>query len=176
VNLTNYEMLFYASKVEKEIGERFRKDWWDNTFLGADRRVFCKEAQEKFYAIAHRMHGVWLEVWKAKGSPYGDCVDMDFGAWLCKGADPGLLVPAGRPVKHVSSDVFGITLEPDVSILSGNYTLEHVRVDTANGVCHWQVEHVVPVNLPQSMLDFAKAQAMKDFKCPLLGKGGPDGV
>lgn len=176
MNLTNYEMLFCAGKVEKEIGEKFRKDWWDPVFREVDRRVFCEEAPKKFYAAARVMYVKWFKVWEAKGKPWGDCVDMDFGTWLCKGADPGLLVPAGRPVKHVSSDVFGITLEPDVSVLSGNYTLEHVRVDTANGVCHWQAEHVVPMNLPQSMLDFAKAQAMKDFKCPLLGKGGPDGV
>lgn len=112
MSLTNYEMLFYAGKVEKEIGEKFRKDWWDPVFREADRRVFCEEAPKKFYAAARVMYVKWFKVWEAKGKPWGDCVDVDFGAWLCKGADPGLLVPAGRPVKHVSSDVFGVTLGP----------------------------------------------------------------
>ena len=177
MNLTNYELLYSPGKVDKEIGERFRKTWWSRLFDGADRRVFNKEAHgtEGFYAVARRMHSTWLEVWTAKGRPYGDCIgEPDFGAWLCKGADPGLLVPVGHPVKHVSSDAFGMTLAPDSTIMSGNYTFESVLVETANGICQWHVEDVEPVSLPKSVLDFAKAQAMKDFKCPMLGGGGAE--
>jgi hypothetical protein len=178
VNLTNYELLYNPGKVDKEIGERFRKAWWDRLFERADRRVFNKESHgaEGFYTVARNMHATWLKVWKAKGEPYGDCIgEPDFGAWLCKGADPGLLIPAGHPVKYVGSDAFGMTVAPDSTIMSGNYTFEHVIVETANGICHWQVEHVEPVSLPKSMLDFARAQAMKDFRCPMLGRGGEDG-
>ena len=176
MNLTNYELLYSPGKVDEEIGERFRKAWWDRLLLGTDRRVFSKEAHGEFYAVARKMHSAWLEVWTAKGKPCGDSIgEPDFGAWLCKGADPGLLVPVGHPVRHVGSDVFGMTLSPDSTVLSGNYTLEHVVVDTATGICRWQVNDVEPVSLPKSMLDFARSQVMKGFRCPMLGGGGEDG-
>lgn len=175
MNLTNYELLFSPEKVEKECGNAFWKNWWYPVFGSIDKRVFCKEAAESFWAIVRKVHAVWHGLWGAKGRPWGDVVsggDVDLGLWLAKNADAALLIPAGRPVRYarkgdVGEDVFGMTLEPTTQVLDGNYTVEMVRVETAGGMCIWPVDRVEPVKIPESMLAFAKAQALKEFKCPL---------
>lgn len=180
MNLTNYELLFSPEKVEKACGTAFLENWWKPVFRSADRRVFCKDAAGSFWALARRMHAVWHGLWKAKGRPYGDVVsggDVDFGLWLAKYADAGLLVPAGRPVRYARRDgesgeeVFGMTLEPALDVFNGNYTVEMVRVETDRGVCTWPVDRIEPARVPASMVAFARAQALREFKCPVLAKG-----
>lgn len=184
MNLTNYELLFSAGKVEKECGAAFLKDWWDPAFGRADRRVFNKDSAGSFWAVARKLYDVWHSLWEAKGRPYNDAVsggDVDFGLWLAKYADAALLIPAGRPVRYnrkgatgdSGEDVFGMTLEPTLDVFNGNYTVEQVRVETDKGVCTWPVDRVEPVRVPASMIAFAKAQALKEFKCPML-KGGAE--
>lgn len=183
MNLTNYEMLFYPGMVEKECGTAFRKNWWEPVFGRTGRRVFDKDAAKSFWPVVRNMHAVWHSLWEAKGRPYADVVsggDADFGLWMAKYADTALLVPAGRPVRWArkeddtggsDEDVFGMTLEPDLSVFNGNYTVEMVRVETDAGICSWPIDRVEPVRVPASMIAFAKAQALKEFKCP-LAKGG----
>lgn len=177
MNLTNYELLFSGETVAKECGAEFLKNWWEPVFGRADRRVFCKDAANSFWAVARKMYGVWHKLWELKGRPYNDVVsggDVDFGLWLAKYADAALLVPAGRPVRYARKDgesdgkVFGMTLEPTLDVFNGNYTVESVRVETDAGMCTWPVDRVEPVRVPASMLAFAKAQALKEFKCPML--------
>ena len=180
MNLTNYELLFSPEKVEKEYGAAFLENWWKPVLGRADRRVFCKDAAGSFWAVARKMYAVWHKLWELKDRPYNDVVsggDVDFGLWLAKYADAALLIPAGRPVRYARKDgesggeVFGMTLEPDLSVFNGNYTVELMRVETDAGVCSWPVDVVEPVRVPASMIAFAKAQALKEFKCP-LAKGG----
>lgn len=181
MNLTNYELLFYPGTVEKECGTAFLENWWKPVFGCADRRVFCKDAAGSFWAVARKMHAIWYMLWEEKGRPYGDVVsggDVDFGLWLAKRADAALLIPVGRPVRYArkgdesGEDVFGMTLEPTLSVFDGNYTVEQVLVETDRGVCTWPVDRIEPVRVPASMIAFAKAQALKEFKCPVLAKGG----
>lgn len=180
MNLTNYELLFSGETVEKNYGRAFLENWWKPVFGRADRRVFCKDAAGSFWAVARKMYGVWHKLWELKGRPYNDAVsggDVDFGLWMAKYADAALLIPAGRPVRYIRKDsesggeVFGMTLEPTLDVFNGNYTVESVRVETDAGMCTWPVDRVEPVRVPASMLAFAKAQALKEFKCP-LAKGG----
>ncbi len=176
-NLTNYELLFSPKEVEKECGTAFLENWWKPVFRRADRRVFCKDAADSFWAAARKIYAVWHKLWELKGRPYGDVVsggDVDFGLWMAKYADAALLVPAGRPVRYARRDgesgeeVFGMTLEPALDVFNGNYTVETVRVETDAGVCTWPVDRVEPVRVPASMIAFAKAQALKELKCPML--------
>lgn len=179
MNLTNYELLFIPNKVEAECGAAFLKNWWDPVFGRADRRVFCKDAANSFWAIARKLHLIWHGLWEAGSRPYSDVVsggDVDLGLWLAKKADAALLIPSGRPVRYaqkgdsgdIGDDVFGMTLEPTLQVFDGHYTIEQVRVETARGVCIWPVDRVEPVNIPASMVAFAKAQALKEFKCPMM--------
>ena len=180
MNLTNYELLFSPEKVEKECGAAFLENWWKPVLGCADRRVFCKDAAGSFWAVARKMHAVWHRLWEMKDRPYGDVVsggDVDFGLWLAKNADVALLIPVGRPVRYArrddaGEDVFGMTLEPSLSVFDGNYTVGQVLVETDRGVCTWPVDRVEPVRVPASMIAFAKAQALKEFKCPMLKGGG----
>lgn len=183
MNLTNYELLFSSEKVEKECGAAFLKNWWSPAFGHADRLVFGNSDKvDPFWAAVRKMHDVWHGLWEEKSRPYARVVfggDVDFGMWLAKQADVALLVPAGCPVRYartgdVGEDVFGMTLEPTLQVFDGHYTVEQVRVETANGVCIWPVARVEPVKIPASMLDFAKAQALKELKCPLMKKGGAE--
>ena len=180
MNLTNFELLFSPEKVEKECGAEFLENWWKPVLRRADRKVFSKDAASSFWTVARKMHDVWHKLWELKGRPYGDVVsggDVDFGLWMAKYADAALLVPAGRPVRYSrkgsesGEDVFGMTLEPNLSVFNGNYTVEMVRVETDAGICSWPIDRVEPVRVPASMLAFAKAQALREFKCP-LAKGG----
>lgn len=180
MNLTNYELLFSPEKVEKACGTAFLENWWKPVFRSADRRVFCKDAAGSFWAVARKMHAVWHKLWEQKDRPYGDVVsggDVDLGLWLAKNADVALLIPAGRPVRYAREDgesgeeVFGMTLEPSLTVFDGNYVVGQVLVDTIVGTCMWPVDRVEPVMVPGSMLAFAKAQALKEFKCPMLAKG-----
>lgn len=182
MNLTNYELLFSGEAVAEEYGDAFLKNWWEPVLGRADRRVFCKEATGSFWAIARKMHAVWHKLWEQKGNPYNDVVsggDVDFGLWLAKKADAALLIPADCPVKYdregeAGDDVFGMTLEPTLQVFDGNYTVGQVRVVTANGLCIWPADRVEPVKIPQAMLDFAKAQVLKELKCPLMKNGGAE--
>ena len=69
-------------------------------------------------------------------------------------------------------DVFGMTLGPTLEVFNGYYAVDRVRVETDKGVCAWPIDRVEPVRVPASMLAFARAQALKEFKCPVLMKGG----
>ena len=182
MNLTNYELLFSPGKVEKECGTAFLENWWKPALERSGRRVFDKDAAKSFWPVARLLHAAWHDLWVAKGRPYGDVVsggDVDLGLWMAKDADAALLIPAGRPVRYArkgdtgdsGEDVFGMTLEPDLSVFNGNYTVEMVRVETDAGICSWPIDRVEPVRVPASMLAFAKAQALREFKCP-LAKGG----
>lgn len=177
MNLTNYELLFSAAKVENECGEAFRKNWWDPVFERADRRVFCENAHKSFWATARKLHNVWYSLWVERGRPYGGTLPdkgVDLGMWMAKDADVALLIPSGLPVRYIRDkedtreDVFGMTLEPTLQVLDGNYSVRQVNVETDKGVCIWPVDKIEPVRVPASMLAFAKAQALRELKCPLM--------
>ena len=184
MNLTNYELLLSVEEVQEECGAAFLKNWWDPVLRNSDKRVFGNsDKPDPFWTVARKMHKVWHGLWEKKGRPYSATVsggEVDFGLWLAKKADVALLIPAGCPVRYVrkgdgGDDVFGMTLEPTLDVFDGNYTVEQVRVETARGVCIWSALRVEPVKIPLSMLDFAKAQALKEFKCPMLKGGGNGG-
>lgn len=169
--MTNYEMLINRDAVANEIGEDFAKEWYDATSYYWNRDAFGIGSADnsRFFAASRKMHEIWVKAWtdlKHDNCNFYDHITFDFGWWLFKKADVALFVTPGVAVTTPDGKI-GITTNR--YSLSGNYSFEKVWVDFASGVREVDPKNISKANIPQSIMEYAKAAAMKELKdkCPL---------
>lgn len=170
--MTNYEMLIDRNAVANGIGEDFAKEWYDAPSYYWHRGAFESD-NSQFFATARKMFETWWQVWRASknfGDSYYAHITFDFGWWLFKKADVALFVTPGVAVTTPDGKI-GVTTNRYA--LSGNYALEKVWVDFASGVSEVDPKDIRKANIPQSLMEYAKAAAMKEMKdkCPLAKEG-----
>lgn len=169
--MTNYEMLIDRNAVVSALGEEFAQEWYDGPAYYWHRDPFgCNSCNNSmFYGTARKMHETWLAAWNcnrfAKDGTYKH-VTFDFGWWLFKNADTALLIPVGSTVS-IKDGRMGIVIP---GALSGNYSLESVRVEIASGFVDVSPKDVHKSNIPNSLMELAKSLALKELKkeCPIL--------
>lgn len=173
--MTNYEMLINRDAVANEIGEDFAREWYDapSYYWKRDPFGYGSADNTRFFAAARKMHEIWVKAWedsKRDNCSFYNHITFDFGWWLFKQADVALLVPYGVAVSTPDGKIGVVTGK---HILSGNYALEKVWVDFASGVSEVDPKDIRKANIPQSLMEYAKAAAMKELKdkCPLTKEG-----
>ena len=170
--MTNYEMLINRNAVANEIGEDFAKEWYDAPSYYWHRDAFGTD-NGMFFATARKMYETWCQVWSASKNykdSYYSHITFDFGWWMFKKADVALLVTPNVAVTTPDGKI-GVTTNR--YSLSGNYAFENVWVDFASGVREVDPKNIRKANIPQSLMEYAKAAAMKELKdkCPLTKEG-----
>lgn len=173
--MTNYEMLIDRNAVANEIGEDFAKEWYDapSYYWSRDPFGFGSADNTRFFATARKMHEIWVKAWedsKRDNCLFYDHIKFDFGWWLFKKADVALLIPEGAAVSTPDGKIGVVTKNRS---MSGNYAFEGVWVDFASGVKDVDAKDVRKANIPPSLMEYAKAAAMKELKdkCPLAKEG-----
>lgn len=169
--MTNYEMLINRNAVVSAFGDEFAKEWYDGpSYHWRSSPFACGTCDNsRFYNAARKMHETWLAAWKchkaSKDESYKN-VTFDFGCWLFKYADTALLIPVGSTVS-IKDGRMGIVIP---GALSGNYSLENVRVEVASGFVDVSPKDVHMSNIPNSLMELAKSLALKELKkeCPIL--------
>ena len=173
--MTNYEMLINRDAVAEEIGEDFAKEWYDTVscYWKRDPFGFGSADNTRFFAAARKMHELWKVAWDASKNDHCGLynhITFDFGWWLFKKADVALLIPEGAAVSTPDGKIGVVTKNRS---MSGDYAFEGVFVDFASGVRDVDAKDVRKANIPQSLMEYAKAAAMKELKdkCPLAQEG-----
>lgn len=170
--MTNYEMLINRDAVVKEIGEDFAREWYDDRSYYWHRSAFESD-NGQFFAVARKMFETWFQAWRTSknfGDSYYAHITFDFGWWLFKKADIALLIPEGVAVSTPDGKIGVVTKNRS---MSGNYAFEGVWVDFASGLRDVDAKNVRKANIPPSLMEYAKAAAMKELKdkCPLAKEG-----
>lgn len=141
---------------------RDAKDGWDVTIVHRPG-----DPGGRLRVAAEGMFGRYCELNRKFGR--GKAADVDFAGWLMKRADFALWVPEGTPVQLANGSFAGVVAGVADDFADDAYTV--VSVDTDRGTAGWKAWQLARADIPQSILDYAKHLALRDFKCP-LAKGG----